>query len=64
MLTIDKLDHLTRRCTSFETFAALIGAAHYWPTLRTDLGRRYRVLADAYDATQTGRGDPRRAYRG
>jgi len=64
MLKIDKLDHVTHRCTSFPTFAALIAAPHYWPTLRSDLGRRYSVLADAYDETQRGRGDQRRAFRG
>jgi len=69
----------TRRWTAFPSFACLLAsrqqageavATSYWPSLYP--GRHHtpvevaevRALADAYDAAQTERGDPRRACRG
>ena len=76
---LDDRDALTRRWTAFASFACLLAGGQqdgqpvttsYWPSLYP--GRRstpvevaeVRALADAYDATQAERGDPRRACRG
>jgi hypothetical protein len=60
------LDWYTAKLTAFQTFADLIGAEGYRPTLlgRGRGGWRFEALADAYDARQRDRHDPRRAYRG
>lgn len=58
------LDEITRKLSSFVTFEELLGAAGgYRPTIHPDSPDKVR-LADAYDAAQAERGDPRRAFRG
>lgn len=62
------LDSLTRQFTTANTFRDLVeGAAqNYRPSLPCTgrLANQRKRLADAYDAAQAKRGDPRRAYRG
>ena len=59
------MDALTRELTAFDSFDALVNAAgNYRPTILPRHGMRYVDLADAYDAFQADRGDPRRAWRG
>lgn len=68
------LDNLTLELTAWSSFDAMLDAADYRPTLlvrpynrsSAEIRRaaRTEVLADAYDAAQADRGDPRRAYRG
>ena len=68
------LDNLTRDLTAWSSFDAMLDAVAYRPTLAVrpynrssaEIRRaaRTEVLADAYDAAQAARGDPRRAYRG
>lgn len=65
----DRLDAAVARCTTHATFEAWIAACDagpvYRPTIRFDLmgDADATLLADAYDAAQARRGDPRRAYR-
>ncbi len=62
-----ELNQITRRWTAFPSFAALLDAeGGYRPSLGcpdTAKVGALRVLADAYDASQAERGDPRRAMR-
>ena len=64
-----RLDAAVARHTTHETFEAWIAACNagpvYRPTIRFDLlgDADAALLADAYDAEQARRGDPRRAYR-
>ena len=64
------LDALTLCHTAFRTFQDLLDAkGHYTPSLRTgstnnaEHRRELAEIADAYDAAQAKRGDPRRAVR-
>lgn len=58
------LDALTVALTAFPSFRGMLDShPSYRPTLRPDLDPRYADLADAYDAAQAERGDPRRAHR-
>jgi len=75
-----ELDALTRRLTMFKSFAGLLaggedadGTTHetsYVPSIypqpcsSPDERRAFKQLADAYDAAQALRGDPRKAHRG
>ena len=67
--TIAELDELTRRHSNARSFNQLVNdpANLYRPTLyclrKTRQDRERRILADAYDAAQEERGDPRRIYR-
>lgn len=58
-----ELDEITVRHSAFDSFSSLLGAqGGYRPSINIahpDLLK----LADAYDAAQERRGDPRRAYR-
>lgn len=58
------LDALCARCTSFNTFIALLTApVGYRPSVRLDLlGRDGATLARSYDRAQAAWGDPRRAF--
>ena len=66
------MDRITQQLTAFSSFDALVNHTHeaYRPSLyphRYAPGiviAEYKVLADAYDAAQKAKGDPRRAYRG
>ena len=59
-----ELDTLTRELTAFNSFLELANAAgHYRPTI-LPRDRQHVDLADAYDAFQAARSDPRRAWRG
>lgn len=61
------LDAITQRLTarSFNTFTELLTApGNYRPSIHTDKGPEYAILANAYDHAQALRGDTRRAYRG
>lgn len=66
-----ELDRITRSLTIFDLFEALATnngridetGNGYRPTLRADRDPRYTLLADAYDAYQIARGDPKRAIR-
>ena len=61
---MDSIDKLTQELTAFQTLEEMCKApGGYRPTIlpRDD---RHVILADAYDARQSRRGDQRRAYRG
>ena len=64
-----RLDAAVARHTTNASFEAWIAACNagpvYRPTIRFDLlgDADAALLADAYDAEQARRGDPRRAYR-
>ena len=64
-----RLDAAVERHTLHMTFEEWIAACNagpvYRPTIRFDLmgEEDATLLADAYDAEQARRGDPRRAYR-
>lgn len=58
------LDWLTAKLTGFDTFTAMVEAqGSYRPTI-LPRNWRYEALANAYDAAQERRRDPRRAFRG
>lgn len=63
----EHLESITRSHTAFPTFAALLNAeGGYSPSLRVSDAQRgspITEIADAYDAAQQKRGDPRRAFR-
>lgn len=59
----DNPDALTRRVTSFRSFADLTDAPGYSPTLAGEDAEELE-LARLYDEHQARRGDTRRAYRG
>ena len=61
-------DALTAKYTAFKSIQEMLDAkGGYFPSLRTESAHTGRTeiarLADAYDAYQSARGDPRRAYR-
>jgi len=63
-------DQLTAKYTAFRTMQEMLNAkGGYSPSLRTQSAATYQerielgLLADAYDAYQGARGDPRRATR-
>ena len=60
-------DSATKEHTCFKSFAALIDATGYRPSLHTTAaglrGSRLTELADRYDHFQSFRGDARRAFR-
>lgn len=61
------LARLTRELTAFDSFEDMLNAdGGFRPTLLILRPQdwRYEILADEYDAEQTRRHDPRRAYRG
>lgn len=59
------LDRLVRKYTVANTLAGLCDLAKgYLPSIYGGDRRETRALADAYDAYQARRGDPRRAFRG
>lgn len=69
------LDDLTRSLTAWPSFDAMLDAGgDYRPSMyvrpcnrsHAEVRRaaRTEILADAYDAAQSARGDERRAYRG
>lgn len=58
------LDWVVGEVSRFDGFKALLDAEDgYYPTMRIDHDWRMLPLADAYDAAQEERGDPRRAFR-
>lgn len=60
------LDTIASRLTAFDTFASLLDAEGYRPTIRIDdeaTGDDALTLADAYDGAQSMRGDTRRTFR-
>lgn len=56
------LDWATGILTAFKTFADMVNAGGYRPTLRPDIDWRHLVLGVEYDMTQEARDDKRRAY--
>lgn len=58
---IETLDGITRANTAFATFAELLNAPAYTPSLDVSDDGRW-VLATAYDAAQAAKGDSRRAF--
>jgi len=65
-----RINQLTQQYTAFGSFAGLLDAlGGYIPSLHTasahgsDTRRDLTELADAYDAAQVVRDDPRRAFR-
>lgn len=67
MNRVEYLELLTRTLTAFPTFPTLINAdGGYRPSLHVSdakHGAALAEIADTYDAAQTKRGDPRRAFR-
>lgn len=60
-------DRLTKELTGADSFNELLESYTkfgYRPTIRPDLGLRYRILADLYDYAQVRRGLDVKAYRG
>ena len=58
------LDWIVGEVSQFGGFQALLDAGNgYYPTMRIDHDWRMLPLADAYDAAQEERADPRRSYR-
>ncbi|MFO7853918.1 MAG: hypothetical protein R6V44_01585 [Paracoccaceae bacterium] len=68
-IVVARLDAAVARHTTHATFEAWIAACNagpiYHPTIRFDLAGEAdaKLLADAYDAEQARRGDPRRVWR-
>jgi hypothetical protein len=61
----NRANELTTKHTAFKNFSRMLNAAGgYSPTLRPDIDPELAELADLYDAAQSDRNDPRRAYRG
>lgn len=58
------LDWIVGEVSLYKGFQALLDAENgYYPTMRIDHDWRMLPLADAYDAAQEERADPRRSYR-
>ena len=66
VISVIELDVIVKEVSCFKSFKSLINAkGNYRPTIRIDvLGRKGRILRDAYNKSQEKRDDPRRAYCG